>query len=173
MVRFCVSRPSFPLLTPVIYSEHVSPPPKSQSRRWVSRAHFSSQMVHFRVSGVSFPSLTIPYAFLFTASVLLRRQRLKPVTDCPAHISAPRQCLSASLEPHPCHWPSPVLFCSQRARFSAAKVLIPSLTVPRAFLLLDSTFPRHWSLIPVTVRPLYVSVHSKRASPPPKSQSRR
>ena len=60
----------------------------------------------------------------------------------------------------------------KRARFSAAKVLILSLTVPHAFLLLDSAFPRHWSLIPVTDCPLYVSVHSKRASPPPKSHFR-
>ena len=109
--------------------------------------------------------------FLFTASVLLCRQSLKPVTDCPARISAPRQCLSASLEPHPCHSPSPVLFCSQRVRFSTAKVSI-LLTVSRAFLDPDGAFLHQRSLIPVIDRPMYVSVLSERASLPPKSQSR-
>ena len=47
--------------------------------------------------------------------------------------------------------------------------LIPSLTVPRAFLDPDGAFPHQWSLIPTTDRPLYVSVHSERVSPPPKS----
>ena len=57
----------------------------------------------------------------------------------------------------------------QRARFSAAKVLISLLTVPCAFLLPDGAFLHQWSLVPVTDHPLCVSVHSERVSPLPKS----